>query len=67
MDTNTTATIFVILTSLGIYFIPLIVALGRYHHQRTAIVMLNIFLGWTLLGWIIALIWACTEVRESHG
>ena len=50
---------------IGIYFLPGIVAHIRDHHQVNAIVLLNIFLGWTLLGWVIALVWAATAVRED--
>jgi hypothetical protein len=28
--------------------------------NSVAILMLNLFLGWTVIGWIIALIWSCT-------
>jgi Superinfection immunity protein len=43
------------------YFIPTIVAARRLHRNRLAILMLNIFLGWTLIGWVAALVWACTS------
>jgi hypothetical protein len=41
------------------YFLPSIVALARSKRDITAIVLLNIFLGWTMIGWVIALVWAC--------
>ena len=31
---------------------------------RLAIFVLNLFLGWTLLGWVGALVWAATAVRH---
>ena len=46
---------------LTIYFVPAIVALVRSHRQKGAIIALNVFLGWTLLGWVIALVWAFTN------
>ena len=49
----------IISLSLAVYFIPAIVALERLHHNRGAIFVLNLFLGWTLLGWVAALVWAC--------
>jgi hypothetical protein len=51
-----------------VYFVPWFVAMIRDHHQRSAIAVLNLFLGWTALGWIIALVWACTAVqtKEPH-
>lgn len=46
--------------SLAIYFLPAIVAANR---QRAVggVFVLNLFLGWTLIGWVVALAWACTE------
>jgi hypothetical protein len=43
---------------LALYFLPALIAGGRNLHERTAITLLNLFLGWTFIGWIIALIWA---------
>jgi hypothetical protein len=40
------------------YFLPTIVALVRSKRDALSIFLLNLFLGWTLLGWIIALVWA---------
>jgi len=40
------------------YFLPSIVALARSKRDTAAIVLLNIFLGWTVIGWVIALVWA---------
>jgi hypothetical protein len=42
-----------------LYFLPSIV--GRHKTNATAIFMLNLFLGWTFLGWVLALVWACTK------
>ena len=49
--------IYVILL-IGIYFLPSIVAACRKHVNFTAIFILNLFLGFTLFGWVFALIWA---------
>lgn len=56
MDTSTV----VILLILGIYFLPGIIASGRQHPNSIAIFLLNLFLGWTFLGWFAALIWSAT-------
>jgi hypothetical protein len=50
---------------LPIYFAPFAIANGRHHNNQAAIFMLNLLLGWTLLGWIIAMIWACTNNRQQ--
>jgi hypothetical protein len=41
-----------------VYMIPTFTAYNRNHPQRVFIMMLNLFLGNTLVGWIAALIWA---------
>lgn len=40
------------------YFLPSIIALARSKRDTLAIFLLNFFLGWTGIGWIIALVWA---------
>jgi Superinfection immunity protein len=50
--------------SLSFYFIPTLVASHRHHHNLLAIGVLNFFLGWIGIGWIIALVWACTAVQK---
>lgn len=52
--------IFGIIVILALYFIPLMVANGRKHQNAMAIGVLNVFAGWTFIGWVIALVWACT-------
>jgi hypothetical protein len=51
---------------LAIYLIPAIVACCRKHRNRLAIVIANIFLGWTFLGWVGSLVWACTNNVEGR-
>lgn len=43
---------------LGVYFIPVYVASAKQSKNFTSILLLNIFLGWTFIGWVAALIWA---------
>jgi hypothetical protein len=42
------------------YLMPSYVAALRGHHKLMAIGAINVLLGWTILGWIVALIWAFT-------
>jgi Superinfection immunity protein len=46
---------------VGIYFAPTILALLRGHLSLLGIFLLNLFAGWTVLGWLIALVWAGTS------
>lgn len=48
-----------------IYFLPLFVSLSRRHPSKWAIGALNLFLGWTLLGWVGALVWSLIELNKS--
>jgi hypothetical protein len=48
----------------ALYFLPSIVAKSRQHQQSLAVFILNLFLGWTCLGWILSLVWACTAVTQ---
>lgn len=54
-----------VLIAIAIYFFPSSIAKLRKHHQATAIFVLNIFLGWTLLGWVVALVWAATAIPKE--
>ena len=51
--------------SLVIYGIPTFVAFVREHHNRAAILALNLLLGWTIIGWIGALVWSLTNPPKS--
>jgi hypothetical protein len=45
----------------AIYFFPALLAQYRGHKNQSAIGVLNLFLGWTVIGWIAALVWASTD------
>lgn len=45
----------VFLILVGMYFIPLIVAVMRKVPNVGSVGVLNFFLGWTLIGWVVAL------------
>jgi hypothetical protein len=48
----------------GIYLAPLFVAVARGHHRWPWIGFLNFAAGWTVAGWIAALAWSVTAVRQ---
>jgi hypothetical protein len=52
--------VFLLCLGVASYFVPLIVALSRNHRQTLAIGLLNLFLGWTVVGWVVGLVWAVT-------
>ncbi|MDQ2754001.1 MAG: superinfection immunity protein [Actinomycetota bacterium] len=60
-DKSTQAVIAWILTVLTLfYFSPWAIAATRGKSNSGMIGLLNFLLGWTLIGWIVALVMACT-------
>ncbi len=41
-----------------LYFLPAIIAFVREKRDAVSILVLNLLLGWTAIGWVIALVWA---------
>lgn len=52
--------IFLIIILL-IYFLPFVVACCNKKRNGCAIFVLNLLLGWTFVGWVVALVWALTK------
>ena len=50
----------------AMYFTPSIVGTYRGHKSIAGIVILNLFLGWTLIGWVAALIWSATGEIQTN-
>lgn len=48
---------------LALYFLPSIVAVARKVTHQGSVVVINLFLGWTFVGWVIALAMACRTSR----
>ena len=51
---------------IAVYFAPAIIASARGHLSSMAITVLNALLGWTLLGWIVALVWSLTSNTKQN-
>jgi len=47
------------------YFLPTIIAILRKSTSVAGIFVLNFFLGWTFIGWIIALVWSITSRNSA--
>lgn len=57
--------LFVVGAFLALYLLPTIVAETRHVSSIGSIAVINIFLGWTLVGWVVALAMAVREVPEG--
>lgn len=55
-----------IITLTLLYFFPAIIAWGR-HHQTGMVFVIDIFLGWTVIGWVVALAIACGDQKKDRG
>jgi hypothetical protein len=66
-DTTTFGLIVLAATVVGLplYMSPSIFAFSRHKTNRFPILALNIVLGWTILGWAGALLWACYDKTDS--
>jgi hypothetical protein len=53
----------------GFYLLPTIVAVGRGDTRRdiAMIVVLDVLLGWSVIGWIVAMILAAPEPSSKTG
>ena len=50
---------------IGVYFIPTIVATQRNVLNKWSVAVINLFLGWTLIGWVVALAMALRTATEK--
>jgi T4 superinfection immunity protein len=55
-----------IVIGFAVYFLPYSIARIRRTEHGPAIFWVNVFFGWTVLGWIAALIWAVTETAAHE-
>ena len=47
-----------LLVATVIYMLPALLAWSMGCPRRVAITLVNLLLGWTIIGWIVALVWA---------
>jgi hypothetical protein len=55
-----------LLVGTAFYFIPLIIAIVRKKGNVVAIGALNLFLGWTLVGWVVSLVWSLSKDQQPQ-
>lgn len=48
------------------YFLPTFIAAKRNHPNGNGIGLLNIFLGWTGIGWLASLIWSVSAIHQDR-
>ena len=66
--TSATSVIGTIAGTIGIviaYWVPTIVAFTRHVPAKAQVVVVNLLLGWTVIGWIVALVMAFRAVPPA--
>lgn len=56
---------FLTMAFVVLYPLPWIIAMFRRTKNRASVAIVNIFLGWSILGWFVALAMAGGEKREA--
>lgn len=58
--------IFVVFFAIFVYLFPTVVASRRESKRAGGVFALNLLLGWTFIGWVVALVWAFgSDVKEE--
>lgn len=50
---------------LWLYFLPSVIAHRRGHPQKTPILLINLLLSFTFIGWVVALVWANSALQAA--
>lgn len=53
--------------AVGFYFIPTIVAAVRHVPNLGSVIVINLFLGWSVIGWVVALAMAARSKPPEQG
>jgi len=56
---------FGLLITAAFYFMPTIIAFLRHVPNAGSVAVINTFLGWTLIGWVVSLAMACRSTPPS--
>lgn len=52
------------LVGLLVYLLPALLAWSMRHPHLMGVTLLDVLLGWTVIGWLAALIWALVSGRD---
>jgi hypothetical protein len=56
----------ILVFAVAAYCLPAMIADANDHPATPAIVMLNVLLGWTGVGWVLAFVWAMSEMTSGR-
>jgi|KBSMisStandDraft_5_1062788.scaffolds.fasta_scaffold1972818_1 hypothetical protein len=58
------ALLLLVVLAIAFYFLPTIIAMVREHNNASSIALTNFFFGWTVVGWVVSLVWAFSDNRR---
>jgi hypothetical protein len=50
----------------ALYFLPSIIAVRRHNDNLVAVIAINLLVGWTFIGWIVALVLALSSDGRTY-
>lgn len=65
MSRDTYGALMLTVALLGLYFIPTFVAFSRNVVNRWSVLVINALLGWTFIGWVVALAMAARTATSK--
>jgi len=60
------AALVVVVLLLAVYFAPTAIAVSRSHPHSASIFVINLFLGWSLIGWVVALAMSVSGFQQRR-
>ena len=63
---NLVGAVALVVFSVFLYTLPSVIACASVHPSRSAIYFVNWLLGWTVLGWLIAMIWSLSGINARN-
>jgi hypothetical protein len=63
---NALGPLLLVAAACSAYFAPLLTACIRGVPHSGSVIVINVFLGWTVIGWVIAMAMACRSVPRRH-
>ncbi|WP_237914372.1 superinfection immunity protein [Acetobacter senegalensis] len=61
-----TVVLLIVLSLISFYFLPTIVSICRKANKTLSVFIVNLLLGWTLIGWIVAIVLALTYETKGE-
>lgn len=56
----------IVVLLFAVYFAPTAIAISRNHPHGASIFVINFFLGWTLIGWVVALAMSVSGFQQQR-